>query len=95
MFTACQRPLILSLYGEDPAHRPDIFGKIGESGVGIATLDDMKLLYKGFDLCARTTSVSKTINGPAPILLAMFLTQQSINELTFEQEEQRNPQKKE
>ncbi|MEC8382257.1 MAG: fused isobutyryl-CoA mutase/GTPase IcmF [Myxococcota bacterium] len=63
----------VTLYGEDPDERPDIFGKIGESGVSIATLDDMKLLYKGFDLCAKTTSVSMTINGPAPILLAMFL----------------------
>lgn len=63
----------VTLYGEDPAIRPDIFGKIGESGVSIATLDDMKLLYKGFDLSAKTTSVSMTINGPAPILLAMYL----------------------
>jgi methylmalonyl-CoA mutase len=63
----------VTLYGEDPAHRPDIFGKIGESGVSIATLDDMKVLYKGFDLCANTTSVSMTINGPAPIILAMFM----------------------
>ncbi len=63
----------VTLYGEDPALRPDIFGKVGESGVSIATLDDMKLLYKGFDLCAKTTSVSMTINGPAPILLAMYM----------------------
>ncbi|MCF2132640.1 methylmalonyl-CoA mutase family protein, partial [Strepomyces sp. STD 3.1] len=63
----------VTLYGEDPNIRPDIFGKIGESGVSICTLDDMKELYKGFDLCAPTTSVSMTINGPAPILLAMFL----------------------
>lgn len=63
----------VTLYGEDPDERPDIFGKIGESGVSIATLDDMKVLYDGFDLCAKTTSVSMTINGPAPILLAMFL----------------------
>ena len=63
----------VTLYGQDPDQRPDIYGKIGESGVSIATLDDMKVLYSGFDLCAPTTSVSMTINGPAPILLAMFL----------------------
>ncbi|MGN6151906.1 MAG: methylmalonyl-CoA mutase family protein, partial [Lysobacteraceae bacterium] len=63
----------VTLYGEDPAPRPDIYGKIGNSGVNIATLDDMKKLYSGFDLCAPSTSVSMTINGPAPILLAMFM----------------------
>ncbi|WP_299093374.1 fused isobutyryl-CoA mutase/GTPase IcmF [uncultured Metabacillus sp.] len=63
----------VTLYGEDPAHRPDIYGKIGESGVSICTLDDMKKLYHGFDLCAPSTSVSMTINGPAPIILAMFM----------------------
>ncbi|KAB8193904.1 methylmalonyl-CoA mutase [Lysobacter maris] len=63
----------VTLYGEDPAPRPDIYGKIGNSGVNIATLDDMKKLYSGFDLCAPTTSVSMTINGPAPIILAMFM----------------------
>jgi len=63
----------VTLYGEDPAPRPDIYGKIGNSGVSIATLDDMKKLYSGFDLCAPTTSVSMTINGPAPIILAMFM----------------------
>jgi methylmalonyl-CoA mutase len=63
----------VTLYGEDPAHRPDIFGKIGESGVNVCTLDDMKKLYSGFDLCAPSTSVSMTINGPAPIILAMFM----------------------
>lgn len=63
----------VTLYGEDPAHRPDIYGKIGESGVSICTLDDMKKLYNGFDLCAPSTSVSMTINGPAPIILAMFM----------------------
>ena len=63
----------VTLYGEDPAMRPDIFGKVGNSGVSIATLDDMKKLYSGFDLCSPTTSVSMTINGPAPMILAMFM----------------------
>ena len=62
----------VTLYGEDPHERPDIFGKIGESGVSVPSLDDMKILYGGFDLCDPSTSVSMTINGPAPILLAMF-----------------------
>jgi methylmalonyl-CoA mutase len=62
-----------TLYGEDPDERPDIYGRIGNSGVSIATLDDMKRLYSGFDLCAPTTSVSMTINGPAPMILAMFM----------------------
>ncbi|WP_418648936.1 fused isobutyryl-CoA mutase/GTPase IcmF [Thauera butanivorans] len=62
----------VTLYGCDPDPRPDIYGKIGNSGVSIATLDDMKVLYDGFDLCAPTTSVSMTINGPAPIILAFF-----------------------
>ncbi len=64
----------VTLYGSDPAPRPDVYGKIGTSGVSVATLDDMKALYAGFDLCAPTTSVSMTINGPAPAILAMFLT---------------------
>ncbi len=63
----------VTLYGEDPDYRPDIYGKVGESGVSVCTLDDMKKLYDGFDLCAPTTSVSMTINGPAPIILAMFM----------------------
>jgi len=63
----------VTLYGEDPDYRPDIYGKIGNSGVSICTLDDMKKLYAGFDLCAPTTSVSMTINGPAPIILAMYM----------------------
>ncbi|MBD2705669.1 methylmalonyl-CoA mutase family protein [Spirosoma sp. BT702] len=63
----------VTLYGEDPALRPDIFGKIGNSGVSICTLDDAKKLYSGFDLCDPATSVSMTINGPAPMLLAFFL----------------------
>ena len=63
----------VTLYGEDPDERPDIYGKVGESGVSICTLEDMKKLYDGFDLCAPSTSVSMTINGPAPIILAMFM----------------------
>ncbi len=63
----------VTLYGEDPDNRPDIYGKIGNSGVSIATVDDAKKLYSGFDLCDPKTSVSMTINGPAPILLAFFL----------------------
>lgn len=63
----------VTLYGEDPAERPDIYGKVGNSGVSIATVDDMKKLYSGFDLCAPTTSVSMTINGPAPMILAFFM----------------------
>src|SRR5690606_18373980 len=77
---AGQLPALLStavdsvtLYGEDPAPSQDIYGKIGNSGVNVPTLDDMKKLYSGFDLCATTTSVSMTINGPAPIILAMFM----------------------
>jgi len=63
----------VTLYGEDPHVRPDIYGKIGNSGVSIATLDDAKKLYSGFDLCAASTSVSMTINGPAPMLLGFFM----------------------
>ncbi|RHW40221.1 methylmalonyl-CoA mutase [Neobacillus notoginsengisoli] len=63
----------VTLYGEDPDYRPDIYGKVGESGVSICTLEDMKKLYAGFDLCHPSTSVSMTINGPAPIILAMFM----------------------
>ncbi|MDA8261183.1 MAG: methylmalonyl-CoA mutase family protein [Betaproteobacteria bacterium] len=63
----------VTLYGCDPDPRPDIYGKIGNSGVSIATLDDLKVLYSGFDLCDPATSVSMTINGPAPMILAMFL----------------------
>ncbi len=62
----------VTLYGNDPDLRPDIFGKVGESGVSICTLDDMKKLYAGFDLCSPNTSVSMTINGPAPMILAFF-----------------------
>ena len=63
----------VTLYGNDPDLRPDIYGKVGNSGVSIATLDDLKVLYSGFDLCAPNTSVSMTINGPAPSILAMFM----------------------
>ncbi|NLY78513.1 MAG: methylmalonyl-CoA mutase family protein [Lysinibacillus sp.] len=63
----------VTLYGEDPDYRPDIFGKIGESGVSVCSLDDMKKLFAGFDLCDPSTSVSMTINGPAPINLAMYM----------------------
>ena len=63
----------VTLYGNDPDPRPDIYGKVGNSGVSIATLDDMKVLYDGFDLCNPSTSVSMTINGPAPSILAMFM----------------------
>ncbi|UAY52390.1 methylmalonyl-CoA mutase family protein [Ferruginibacter albus] len=63
----------VTLYGEDPDYRPDIYGKIGNSGTSIATIDDAKKLYSGFDLCDAKTSVSMTINGPAPMLLAFFL----------------------
>lgn len=63
----------VTLYGEDPGERPDIYGKVGNSGVSISTLDDVKRLYSGFDLCDPSTSVSMTINGPAPMILALFM----------------------
>jgi methylmalonyl-CoA mutase len=63
----------VTLYGADPDPRPDIYGKVGNSGVSIATIEDLKVLYSGFDLCSPTTSVSMTINGPAPSILAMFM----------------------
>lgn len=78
----------VTLYGADPALRPDIYGKVGNSGVSIATLDDMKVLYDGFDLCSPSTSVSMTINGPAPTILAMFMNtaiDQQIEKFTQEQ----------
>lgn len=82
----------VTLYGEDPDRRPDIYGKIGESGVSICTLDDMKTLYSGFDLCDPNTSVSMTINGPAPILLAFFFNtaiDQQVDQ--FKSKEKRSP----
>ncbi len=85
----------VTLYGEDPDRRPDIYGKVGESGVSICTLDDMKKLYDGFDLCAPSTSVSMTINGPAPIILAMFMNtavDQQIKQFETEQGRQATEQ---
>ena len=76
-----------TLYGADPAPRPDIYGKVGNSGVSIATLDDMKALYDGFDLCAPETSVSMTINGPAPTILAMFFNVAIDQQITRKQHE--------
>ncbi len=82
----------VTLYGCDPDERPDIYGKVGNSGVSIATLEDMKALYGGFDLCNPSTSVSMTINGPAPIILAMYLNTAIEQQLArFEEEHQRAP----
>ncbi|MCH8000241.1 MAG: methylmalonyl-CoA mutase family protein [Proteobacteria bacterium] len=82
----------VTLYGFDPDERPDIYGKVGTSGVSIATLDDMKALYDGFDLCAPMTSVSMTINGPAPTILAMFFNTAIDRQLArFEAENGRPP----
>lgn len=81
----------VTLYGEDPDHRPDIYGKVGESGVSICTLEDMKKLYDGFDLCAPTTSVSMTINGPAPIILAMFMNTAIDQQVRLKEEELGRP----
>ena len=86
----------VTLYGEDPDERPDIYGKIGNSGVNVCTLDDMKRLYEGFDLSDKMTSVSMTINGPAPIILAMYLNSaidQNVDKFT--NKNQRPPTKKE
>lgn len=77
----------VTLYGEDPATRPDIYGKIGESGVSICTLEDMQDLYKGFDLTQPNTSVSMTINGPAPMILAMFMNTAINNALPESEQE--------
>ena len=86
----------VTLYGFDPDERPDIFGKVGNAGVSIATLDDMKALYSGFDLCDPTTSVSMTINGPAPTILAMFLNTAIDQQLDlFAEREGRPPSEEE
>ncbi|MFB5662776.1 fused isobutyryl-CoA mutase/GTPase IcmF [Alteribacillus sp. HJP-4] len=86
----------VTLYGEDPDHRPDIYGKVGESGVSICTLDDMKKLYDGFDLISPLTSVSMTINGPAPIILAMFMNTAIDQQVSkFEAENNRPPSSEE
>jgi methylmalonyl-CoA mutase len=82
----------VTLYGAEPHKRPDIYGKIGESGVSIATLEDMKVLYSGFDLCSPSTSVSMTINGPAPMILAMFLNTAVDQQIeTFSKKHNRTP----
>ena len=82
----------VTLYGADPALRPDIYGKVGNSGVSIATLDDMKVLYDGFNLCSPSTSVSMTINGPAPTILAMFMNTAIDQQVTkFVEENKRQP----
>ena len=77
----------VTLYGQDPDARPDIFGKVGESGVSICSLDDMKKLYDGFDLCSPSTSVSMTINGPAPIILAFFMNTAIDQQLELKRKE--------
>jgi len=82
----------VTLYGNDPAVRPDIYGKVGNSGVSIATVEDMQALYDGFDLCAPNTSVSMTINGPAPTILAFFMNTAIAQQLTkFGRDNQREP----
>ncbi len=82
----------VTLYGCDPDERPDIYGKVGNSGVSIATLEDMKALYDGFDLCDPSTSVSMTINGPAPIILAMYLNTAMDQQLhNFAHQNKRQP----
>src|SRR5699024_1894648 len=82
----------VTLYGEDPSNEPDVYGKVGESGVNVCTLEDMKKLYNGFDLTAPSTSVSMTINGPAPIILAMFFNTAIDQQLmSFKEQEGREP----
>ncbi|MDH5353800.1 MAG: methylmalonyl-CoA mutase family protein, partial [Gammaproteobacteria bacterium] len=86
----------VTLYGCDPDERPDIYGKVGNSGVSIATLEDMKVLYDGFDLCNPSTSVSMTINGPAPVILAMYLNTAIEQQMArFESDNGRSPTEQE
>ena len=86
----------VTLYGFDPDTRPDIYGKIGTSGVSICTLDDVKVLYDGFDLCAPNTSVSMTINGPAPMMLAMFMNTAIVQQMeNFKEQNSREPSEEE
>ncbi len=88
----------VTLYGRDPDPRPDVYGKVGTSGVSVCTLDDVKVLYGGFDLCSPNTSVSMTINGPAPIMLAMFLNaalDQRRDRFDAEHERRPNPEEDE
>jgi len=86
----------VTLYGYDPDPRPDIYGKVGTSGVSVCTLDDVKVLYDGFNLCAPSTSVSMTINGPAPIMLAMFLNTAVDQQIdVFRSDKGRKPAEKE
>ncbi|MCP3875815.1 MAG: methylmalonyl-CoA mutase family protein [Desulfobacteraceae bacterium] len=86
----------VTLFGYDPEVRPDIYGKIGTSGVSICTLDDVKVLYGGFDLCAPNNSVSMTINGPAPMMLAMFMNATIAQQMDkFKAENGREPNKEE
>ncbi|NIF76793.1 methylmalonyl-CoA mutase [Paraburkholderia sp. Cy-641] len=81
----------VTLYGEEPHERPDIYGKVGNSGVSVATFDDMKTLYDGFDLCSPETSVSMTINGPAPTILAMFFNVAIDQQIARKEAEQGRP----
>jgi methylmalonyl-CoA mutase len=77
----------VTLYGQDPDRRPDIYGKVGESGVSVCSLEDMKRLYEGFDLCAPTTSVSMTINGPAPMILAFYFNTAIDQQVTLKEKQ--------
>ena len=81
----------VTLYGRDPDTRPDIYGKVGTSGVSIATLDDMRELFSGFDLCDPSTSVSMTINGPAPAILAMYLVTAIDQQIELAEQERGRP----
>ncbi|MFH1887240.1 MAG: fused isobutyryl-CoA mutase/GTPase IcmF, partial [Pseudomonadota bacterium] len=86
----------VTLYGENPDPRPDIYGKVGTSGVSVCTLDDVKALYDGFDLCSPSTSVSMTVNGPAPVMLAMYMNAAMDQQVEkFTEREGRKPKKDE